>query len=80
MKVTVKCFSQIKFALGVEQLSLELESDQTTEDVERIVRKNAKGQLDGITLRLAVNLVYVREPVVLKDGDEVAFIPPVQGG
>tara|TARA_Y100000590_G_scaffold73590_1_gene81043 strand:- start:672 stop:914 length:243 start_codon:yes stop_codon:yes gene_type:complete len=80
MKVTVKCFSQIKFALGVEQLSLELESDQTTEDVERIVRKNAKGQLDGITLRLAVNRVYVREPVVLKDGDEVAFIPPVQGG
>ena len=31
-------------------------------------------------LRVAVNQKYVPNEVELKDGDEVAFIPPVQGG
>ena len=80
MKVTVKCFSQVKYALGVNQLSLDLKPGQTTEDVEEAVRKHAAGKLDGISLRAAVNRVYVQEPVAVEDGDEVALIPPVQGG
>ena len=80
MKVTVKCFSQVKYALGVDQLSLDLEPGQTTADVEEAVRKQTAGELEGISLRTAVNRVYVQEPVVVQDGDEIAFIPPVQGG
>jgi molybdopterin converting factor small subunit len=34
----------------------------------------------GVTLRYAVNEEYVGEAQVLKDGDEVALIPPVAGG
>jgi molybdopterin converting factor small subunit len=33
-----------------------------------------------VSLRVAVNQKYVPEETVLDDGDEVAFIPPVQGG
>ena len=80
MKVTVKCFSQVKYALGVDQLSLDLEPGQTTADVEEAVRKQTAGELEGISLRTAVNRVYVQEPVVVQDGDEIAFVPPVQGG
>ena len=80
MKVTVKCFSQVKYALKVNQIFLDLEPGQTTADVEEAVRKHAAGKLDGISLRIAVNRVYVQEPVVIEDGDEVALIPPVQGG
>jgi molybdopterin converting factor small subunit len=80
MKVTVKCFSQVKYALKVNQILLDLEPGQTTADVEEAVRKHAAGKLDGISLRIAVNRVYVQEPVVVEDGDEVALIPPVQGG
>jgi len=80
MKVTVKCFSQVKYALKVNQIFLDLEPGQTTADVEEAVRKHAAGKLDGISLRIAVNRVYVQEPVVVEDGDEVALIPPVQGG
>tara|TARA_Y100000590_G_scaffold363027_1_gene420464 strand:+ start:14530 stop:14772 length:243 start_codon:yes stop_codon:yes gene_type:complete len=80
MKVTVKCFSQVKYALKVNQIFLDLEPGQTTADVEEAVRKHATGKLDGISLRIAVNRVYVQEPVVVEDGDEVALIPPVQGG
>ena len=80
MKVTVKCFSQVKYALKVNQIFLDLEPGQTTADVEETVRKHAAGKLDGISLSIAVNRVYVQEPVAVEDGDEVALIPPVQGG
>lgn len=80
MKVNVKCFSQVKYALGSDQFSLEIESGKTTENLEQIIREKADGALDGITLSIAVNQVYVQGILVLKDGDEVAFIPPVQGG
>ena len=45
-----------------------------------MIREKGAGELDGVTLRTAVNKHYISEPVPLEDGDEVAFIPPVQGG
>ncbi|MBT6113793.1 MAG: molybdopterin synthase sulfur carrier subunit, partial [Candidatus Marinimicrobia bacterium] len=38
------------------------------------------GQLDDISLRIAVNQKYTPIDIKLNNGDEVAFIPPVQGG
>jgi len=29
---------------------------------------------------IAVNKVYIKEDITLKDGDEVAFLPPISGG
>ena len=37
-------------------------------------------ELDDVSLRVAINQNYVTEDIELKNGDEVAFIPPVQGG
>ena len=34
----------------------------------------------GESLSIAVNAEYARMDVVLNDGDEVAFLPPVSGG
>jgi molybdopterin synthase sulfur carrier subunit len=80
IKVTIKCFSQVKYALGTDELILELTTGTTTNKLEKIIRKKASGKLDGITLRIALNQKYVPDNVELNDGDEVAFIPPVQGG
>ena len=80
MKITVKCFSQVKYALETDELSLELNPGQTTADVEERVRQRAGKKLDGVILRTAVNRIYVKEPRDLEDGDEVAFIPQVSGG
>ena len=80
MKITVKCFSQVRYALEKDELSLELGPGKTTEDVEDLVREHANKKLDGVLFRTAVNRIYIKEPRELKDGDEVAFIPPVQGG
>ena len=80
MRITVKCFSQVRYALEKDKLSLELGPGKTTKDVEDLVREHANNKLNGVLLRTAVNRIYIREPRELKDGDEVAFIPPVQGG
>jgi len=80
MRITVKCFSQVRYALEKDELSLELGPGKTTKDVEDLVREHANKKLDGVLFRTAVNRIYIKEPRELKDGDEVAFIPPVQGG
>ena len=80
IQVKVKCFSQVKYALGTHELALELEIGTTTTGLDKLIREKAEGKLDGVSLRVAVNQKYVPEETVLGDGDEVAFIPPVQGG
>ncbi len=80
ININVKCFSQVKYALGKDELNMELETGTSTSELEKIIRKNANGKLDSISLRVAVNQKYRLHDTELKDGDEVAFIPPVQGG
>ena len=80
MKVLVKCFSQVKYAVGTSELALDLSPGATTADLETMIREKGAGKLEDVTLRTAVNKHYISESVPLEDGDEVAFIPPVQGG
>ena len=80
IKVTIKCFSQVKYALNQNELVLELKNGFRSSDLEKTIRIKAKGQLDNISLRIAINQQYITKNTELKNGDEVAFIPPVQGG
>tara|TARA_Y100000996_G_C22266103_1_gene537981 strand:+ start:310 stop:555 length:246 start_codon:yes stop_codon:yes gene_type:complete len=80
IKIKVKCFSQVKYSLGVDELTFELEDGTSVSDLEKIVREKALGKLDGVTLRTAINRKYISDNAILNDGDEIAFIPPVQGG
>jgi molybdopterin converting factor small subunit len=80
LKITVRSFSHVREALGKETVTLELSDGADTSDVEKTVREMAGGALDGISFRIAVNRKYLSSPTELKDGDEVALIPPVQGG
>ena len=78
--IRLKCFSQVKYALGKNEIIFELENGVFTDDLEKIVRKKAEGKLNDVTLSTAVNKKYISKNTALEDGDEVAFIPPVQGG
>ena len=80
LKITIRCFSHVRQALGKETVTLELCDGADTTEVERIIREMAGKALDEISFRIAVNRKYLSSPTVLKDGDEVALIPPVQGG
>ena len=80
IKIRLKCFSQVKYALGSNEIIFELENGSSTDDLEKIVRKKTKGKLNDVTVSTAINKKYISKNTELKDGDEVAFIPPVQGG
>jgi molybdopterin converting factor small subunit len=80
IKIKIKCFSQVKYALGKDSLELELKDGTTSDILEDHIRNMAEGKLDGIDLRIAINKKYSKSRKVLINGDEVAFIPPVQGG
>ena len=80
INVKIKCFSQVKYALGKNELNLDLKTGTTSLELEKLIRKEADGKLDSVSLRVAVNQKYAPTETELKDSDEVAFIPPVQGG
>ena len=80
IKVKLKCFSQVKYALETDEMTFELEDGITCSEFESIVRQITEGKLKDIDLRIAINQEYVKDDTELKDGDEVVFIPPVQGG
>tara|TARA_B100001250_G_C19452986_1_gene636832 strand:+ start:132 stop:374 length:243 start_codon:yes stop_codon:yes gene_type:complete len=80
MKIVLKCFSQVKYALNTDEMMIELEDGQTASDLEKIIRKKTGEKLKGIAVQIAVNQKYSDGSTVLHNGDEVALIPPVQGG
>ena len=80
INVKVKCFSQVKYALGVDVLTFEVDDNTTSIDLEKIIRERAGEKLNDVSLRVAINQKYQKEEIALQDGDEVVFIPPVQGG
>tara|TARA_B110000438_G_scaffold60948_1_gene61183 strand:- start:303 stop:548 length:246 start_codon:yes stop_codon:yes gene_type:complete len=80
INVKVKCFSQVKYALGVDVLTFELNENTTSIDLEKIIRERAGEKLNDVSLRIAINLKYQKKEITLQDGDEIVFIPPVQGG
>lgn len=80
MKITLKCFSHVKYALDTDQLKIDLDEGATANDLEAKVRSLAGAALKDVPLRVSVNRVFVGGDHVLSDGDETALIPPVQGG
>ena len=80
IRVRLICFSLVKYALGKDQLTVELPTGATTDELEAHVRQMAGDRLPAVPLRVAVNQRYAPAAATLTDGDEVVFIPPVQGG
>ncbi|MBI88737.1 MAG: molybdopterin synthase sulfur carrier subunit [Candidatus Marinimicrobia bacterium] len=80
IKIKIKCFSQVRYALGKDEIALELDEGTTSDDLEKMIREKALGKLENVTLGIAINKKYVLDDTKLNDGDEIAFIPPVQGG
>ena len=81
LRVTVLFFAGARERVGTGRVELDLEDGASLGDaVERaIASAGGKGVLSG-SVMLARNGAYADRLTALRDGDEVAIIPPVSGG
>ena len=84
MTITVKFFSLIREAVETEQLTLELSDGlRTVEALKNELGLRGKAWSEALShpnLIQAVNQRVVFQEEGIKDGDEVAFFPPMTGG
>ena len=81
ISVRLKLFSVAKELAGFDEKLVELPPDSPSEAIIRfLVNQNPLFERWKPSLRIAVNLRYVDNGHKLRDGDEVAVIPPVSGG
>lgn len=85
MQIKLRFFASVREALGMsEEVALLPDSVQTIGDVRNCLI--ARGDIWAETLgtqravRMAVNQVMGKAESAVRDGDEVAFFPPVTGG
>ena len=81
MNVRLLFFAVLRDIAGTDSLELPLGEGATPRDVWQRLRAEHP-QLAGYSdpPMVAVNQSYAAPDTVLRDGDELAFIPPVAGG
>lgn len=79
IRLTVKCFASAREALARDEFHMDIPEGTTIEVVEREIRK-LSSQLAEMPFMLALNMAYPEEGTFVKEGDELAIIPPVSGG
>ncbi|HUP44559.1 MAG TPA: MoaD/ThiS family protein [Thermoanaerobaculia bacterium] len=81
MKVRLLYFAVLKDITGKSETELTLTDGTRAADVWTSIRQQHV-QLAGYEQPplIAINQAYARPETLLRDGDELAFIPPVAGG
>jgi molybdopterin synthase sulfur carrier subunit len=82
MRVKVRLFAQLRDLAGGGDLDCTVEAPAPlVQDVWRaVVRDHPALASFTRAMSTAVNLEYARLDTPVRDGDEVAFLPPVSGG
>ncbi len=78
MNIKVRYFASMRDRMGRAEETVSVDGDTVT--VADLWKKVSSGQdLPGSTL-IAVNMEYTDGLATVRNGDEVAFFPPVTGG
>jgi molybdopterin converting factor subunit 1 len=81
MLVTVRLFARLREIAGATDVQLQLSDGATVRDAwNTLVQKHLDMTAFTSSVSCAVNEDYSRMTATLRDGDEVAFLPPVSGG
>jgi molybdopterin synthase catalytic subunit len=81
MRVRVRLFASLREAASRSERHLDLPEGASAEAAWQALVGEAPALADRrASLAVAVNRVYAGFETVLRDDDEVAFIPPVSGG
>ena len=81
MKVKVRFFAALRDRVGTAEVVKEVTAGCTVGELWKALQHDYP-RLASVEIRLlfAVNREYVKAEQVLKDNDEVVFVPPVSGG
>jgi molybdopterin converting factor subunit 1 len=81
MHVTVRLFARLRELAGTGELIRDLPAGATVETVwQHLVHDFPAMAPYQPSLSCAVNAEYARFRTAVRDGDEIAFLPPVSGG
>jgi len=77
MAITVKFFASLRENLGISENQINPSGEITVANVWQLA---TNGNTMPKNTLAAINMDYVDSRQAVKDGDEVAFFPPVTGG
>ena len=80
MNIKIKFFSTLREFVGSPELLLETQASTIGELWIQLEKKFPKLSPFSASRAMAVNHEYVQVDHKLKEGDEIAFFPPVSGG
>lgn len=84
MQLKIVYLARLRDALGCSSESLELADGGSVDVLRAALRARggpwARELAEGRAVRIAVNHEMSASDVTLRDGDEIAFFPPVTGG
>jgi molybdopterin converting factor subunit 1 len=79
--VTIRLFARLRELAGASELARELPEGSSARDAWNALAVEFPQMADYTrSISCAVNEDYARLSAALKEGDEVAFLPPVSGG
>jgi molybdopterin converting factor subunit 1 len=81
MRVNIKLFARLRDMAGAGELVRDVDGPATVKTVwdALVAELPALAEYER-TMSVAVNADYARMAAEVRDGDEVAFLPPVSGG
>jgi sulfur-carrier protein len=81
MKVRVHFFSRLRDLVGTLELELEVPERTTAAGLLEMVYARTPGLRDwDKSILVASGVEFIERDYVLKSGDEISIMPPVQGG
>ncbi len=81
--ITVRFFAMLKNKVGREIIEIPCEGEITLRELQDAIIKEfpqLSEYLSGKRVLVSVNQEFAEPYSVVKDGDEVAFLPPFSGG
>jgi MoaD family protein len=81
MKIHVQFFAQLRDLVGTRELDVDLAESATVHDLlEKIYAQQPALRPHDKSILVGVGVEFVDRNYELKPGEEVAIMPPVQGG
>jgi MoaD family protein len=81
MKVRVQFYAQLRDLVGMRELDVDLAEGTTVRDLlEKIYAQQPALRSHDKSILIGAGVEFVDRNYELKPGDEIAIMPPVQGG